>query len=166
MDFFVIYSGTVVWGCVGFLISSSPTVCTMSVGFRGLEQALAAHLTQRDARSKRRCLTTFPSSSIDFSSNSYLSLSLIPTVRQAYLEYLEKLPATLPLFGSGGSRLLDGNLPLTEDIEQQVAKFHHAPAGLLFNSGFDANVGLLSCLPSLTTSLYMMNLCMPASMMG
>ncbi|TKA68847.1 hypothetical protein B0A55_07313 [Friedmanniomyces simplex] len=49
--------------------------------------------------------------------------------------------------GSGGSRLLDGNSTYAETLERQIATFHHAPAGLLCNSGFDANVGLFSCLP-------------------
>jgi len=49
--------------------------------------------------------------------------------------------------GSGGSRLLAGNYPLIEETERQLALFHEAPAGLIFNSGYDANLGLLSCVP-------------------
>lgn len=49
--------------------------------------------------------------------------------------------------GSTGSRLLAGNYSLIEDAEIQIAAFHKAPAGLLFNSGYDANTGLLSCVP-------------------
>ncbi|KAK1717668.1 aminotransferase class I and II [Colletotrichum lupini] len=51
------------------------------------------------------------------------------------------------LLGSGGSRLLDGNVSLAESLERDIAAFHRGPAGLLFNSGFDANVGLFSCAP-------------------
>ncbi len=51
------------------------------------------------------------------------------------------------LNGSTGSRLLSGNLTYTEDLEQQVAAFHNSEAGLIFNSGYDANVGLFSSIP-------------------
>lgn len=51
------------------------------------------------------------------------------------------------VLGSAGSRLLDGNSPLAEGLEATVAAFHGAPAALLFNSAYDANVGLLSCAP-------------------
>jgi 8-amino-7-oxononanoate synthase len=49
--------------------------------------------------------------------------------------------------GSTGSRLLAGNYPLIEETEKLIASFHEAEAGLIFNSGYDANVGLLSCVP-------------------
>ena len=48
--------------------------------------------------------------------------------------------------GSGGSRLLAGNYPLIEAVERELAQFHAAAAGLIFNSGYDANLGLLSCI--------------------
>jgi 8-amino-7-oxononanoate synthase len=49
--------------------------------------------------------------------------------------------------GSTGSRLLAGNYALIEDTERSLAAFHKSPAGLIFNSGYDANLGLLSCVP-------------------
>lgn len=49
--------------------------------------------------------------------------------------------------GSGGSRLLAGNYSLIEETERQLAAFHEAAAGLIFNSGYDANIGLLSSVP-------------------
>jgi len=48
--------------------------------------------------------------------------------------------------GSTGSRLISGNSRQAEALEHRLAAFHEAEAGLLFNSGYDANVGLLSCL--------------------
>ncbi|KXJ89005.1 pyridoxal phosphate-dependent transferase [Microdochium bolleyi] len=118
-----------------------------NTGHSQLDARLAAILADREVRSQRRRLSTFPPHSVDFSSNSYLSLSLIPEIRHAYLELLKSVPDNIPLFGSGGSRLLDGNSLLSEELERQVAVFHGAPAGLLFNSGFDANAGLFACLP-------------------
>ncbi|KAI1504478.1 pyridoxal phosphate-dependent transferase [Biscogniauxia marginata] len=120
-------------------------------GASSLEATLAARLADRKSRSQLRSLTSFPTSNADFSSNAYLSLSLVPEIRRAYLSYLEAHASlsspSPPLLGSGGSRLLDGNSQFVQLLEREIAAFHSAPAGLLFNSGFDANVGLFSCLP-------------------
>lgn len=52
-----------------------------------------------------------------------------------------------PVMGSSGSRLLSGNSRYAEELESWIARFHGRDAALLFNSGYDANVGLMSCLP-------------------
>ena len=49
--------------------------------------------------------------------------------------------------GSTGSRLLSGNSNYTEETEQYIATQHNCEAGLIFNSGYDANLGLFSSLP-------------------
>lgn len=103
-------------------------------------------LRRREAHSGRRYLTITPPDSIDFSSNDFLSLSTSPELRTAYLAEVESASSSLPL-GSGGSRLLDGNTLYAEGIERDLAAFYDAPSGLLFNSGFDANSGLFSCVP-------------------
>ncbi len=79
-----------------------------------------------------------PDDKTDFCSNDYLGIAtnrLIP--RQPGNE----------TSGSGGSRLLAGNYSLIEETEKYIAAFHEAAAGLIFNSGYDANLGLLSCVP-------------------
>lgn len=82
---------------------------------------------------------------IDFCSNDYLGFAKSTELK----ERIEKEIAGLPYYlnGSTGSRLLSGNSNYTEDLEQQIAQFHKAEAGLIFNSGYDANVGLFSSLP-------------------
>ena len=75
---------------------------------------------------------------VDFCSNDYLGLVKNGLIR-AEISTLKH--------GSTGSRLLSGNYPLIEETEQIIAKFHQAPAGLIFNSGYDANLGLLSSVP-------------------
>ncbi len=79
----------------------------------------------------------------DFCSNDYLGI----TRNQLIEKYLAGHPDRLLPAGSTGSRLLTGNYPLIEKTEKSIADFHEAPCGLLFNSGYDANTGLLSAVP-------------------
>ncbi len=76
---------------------------------------------------------------IDFCSNDYLGI-----VRN---KLIEKQIAPNLSHGSTGSRLLSGNYELIEETEKFIADFHNADAALIFNSGYDANTGLLSCVP-------------------
>ncbi len=76
---------------------------------------------------------------IDFCSNDYLGI-----VKSHFIE--NSLSPQLA-HGSTGSRLLSGNYKLIEDTEKFIANFHDADAGLIFNSGYDANIGLLSSIP-------------------
>lgn len=112
---------------------------------RAIFKSFQDRLDRRDAQSSRRKLSVAPEDSVDFSSNDFLSLSSSPALRAAYLAELEEVKH-LPL-GSGGSRLLDGNSTYMQCLEIDIAAFHKAPAGLLFNSGFDANSGLFACVP-------------------
>lgn len=48
--------------------------------------------------------------------------------------------------GATGSRLLTGNSPLYEELEKQITEFHRAESCLIYNSGYTANLGLLSAL--------------------
>ncbi|KAK0757997.1 hypothetical protein N5P37_009293 [Trichoderma harzianum] len=117
-----------------------------------LDNTLAAILSSRLSQGRLRRLTIPSSDSVDFSSNSYLSLSSNPAVKAAYVSFiLPHLQSSSPEagfgLGSGGSRLLDGNSAFTEDLERKIAEFHGADAGLLFNSGFEANTGLFACVP-------------------
>ena len=73
---------------------------------------------------------------IDLCSNDYLGI-----VKNSLLNIDETNLAK----GSTGSRLLAGNYELIETVEKQIATFHQAETALIFNSGYDANIGLLSC---------------------
>ncbi len=98
-------------------------------------------LNKRTVENSLRILKTdYPL--IDFSSNDYLGFST--------LGLLQKEIQTLhPSFktGSSGSRLISGNSKLFQEIEDDIAKFHHSESALIFNSGYDANIGLLSSVP-------------------
>src|SRR5450755_3995312 len=75
----------------------------------------------------------------DYFSNDYLGIS-----KHGLIEAL--LQDDHFSHGSTGSRLLAGNYPLIEETEKEIAHFHDAPAALIFNSGYDANFGLLACI--------------------
>ncbi|KAG8924937.1 hypothetical protein FRC02_010082 [Tulasnella sp. 418] len=110
-----------------------------------LERKLESALQSRLSRSTlRRVEEPHPSTLIDFSSNDYLSLSSDPRVRERFLQILKESESIL---GSGGSRLLDGNTPTHYNLERRLQSFFGAPAALLFNSGFDANVSIFTTLP-------------------
>ncbi|KAF7717054.1 Uncharacterized protein PECH_000760 [Penicillium ucsense] len=111
-----------------------------------LVDALTSALVKREAKSARRKLTVLPRTAVDFSSNDFLSLSTSPAFKNRYLSHLNSAPESFP-FASGGSRLLDGNSAHAEELERFVAEFHDAPAALLFNSGYDANIGVLASIP-------------------
>jgi 8-amino-7-oxononanoate synthase len=110
-----------------------------------LERTLRDRLDNRFVKSTLRKLTTAPPNAVDFSSNDFLSLSTSPVLRSAFIEELTRSPNFT--LGSGGSRLLDGNSSYASQLENEIAAFHNAPAGLLWNSGFDANSGLFACVP-------------------
>jgi hypothetical protein len=108
-----------------------------------LERRFHSLLEKRRQTSTLRTLTT-ATSHVDFSSNDFLSLTTNPALKSALLEELE---ASEWPTGSGGSRLLDGNSTYAENLEREICAFHGAEAGLLFNSGFDANAGFFACVP-------------------
>jgi 8-amino-7-oxononanoate synthase len=88
----------------------------------------------------RSLKTIYPS--IDFSSNDYLGFSSQGNL----LEELKTLEPSIKT-GSTGSRLISGNSFLFNEIEIEIAQFHHGESALIYNSGYDANLGLLSSVP-------------------
>jgi 8-amino-7-oxononanoate synthase len=82
---------------------------------------------------------------IDFCSNDYLGFARSVLLKNKIDEEIKRLGLTAN--GSTGSRLLTGNSAYAEELEAQIAAVHESEAGLIFNSGYDANVGLFSSLP-------------------
>jgi 8-amino-7-oxononanoate synthase len=91
----------------------------------------------------RKLSKNFPS--IDFCSNDYLGFSRSGLISSKLQQSLKPEG-----FGATGSRVMSGNSPFTEEAEKQIALFHHGQAALIYNSGYDANVGLLSSVPQKT----------------
>ena len=92
-------------------------------------------------RSRGRALE--PREGHDFASNDYLGLASSPRLRAALAGALERGVGV----GSGGSRLLRGNDPEHQVLEEEAAAFFGAQGCLFFASGFDANLALFSTLP-------------------
>ncbi len=78
---------------------------------------------------------------INFSSNNYLGIANHPALATAAKEAIDRYGC-----GSGASRLISGNMTLHEELENRLAEFKSTEAALVFNSGFQANTGILSTL--------------------
>ncbi len=111
---------------------------------KGINNFISSSLDQRKLNNSLRFLQP-ESSLIDFCSNDYLGFARSPELKKCFEAELSKYPAYR--MGSSGSRLLAGNDRFTEELEQEIAAFHQSPSSLLFNSGYDANLGIFSCLP-------------------
>jgi 8-amino-7-oxononanoate synthase len=117
-----------------------------------LHDRISAALESRASRQMLRSLATGPpnESLVDFSSNDYLSLSQSASLRQNLLTVLSSHTSSTQFpspYGPPSSRLLDGNSSSHISLEFRLASFFLGQSALLFNSGFDANVGLWSVLP-------------------
>ncbi len=82
---------------------------------------------------------------VDFSSNDYLGFAREYEIYENTLEYLKK--NEWQRNGASGSRLLSGNYPLYEQVEKEINAFYKAEAALIFNSGYNANLGLFATVP-------------------
>ncbi|HSQ12462.1 MAG TPA: 8-amino-7-oxononanoate synthase [Candidatus Deferrimicrobium sp.] len=78
---------------------------------------------------------------INFSSNNYLGVANHPELAAAAKEAIDRYGC-----GSGASRLISGNMALHEELEVKLAQFKGSEAALVFNSGFQANTGVISTL--------------------
>jgi len=74
-------------------------------------------------------------------SNNYLGLTNHPKVKEAAIEAIKK-------YGSGcaGSRLLNGTLDIHVALEEKLARFMRKEAALVFSTGFQVNLGVISAL--------------------
>jgi 8-amino-7-oxononanoate synthase len=100
-----------------------------------------------EARKQNNALRQLPatSSAIDFASNDYLGFAKSKTIFDKTHQFL--IDNNYCENGATGSRLLSGNHPLYELAENYLAQFHQSDTALIFNSGYDANVGFFSSIP-------------------
>jgi 8-amino-7-oxononanoate synthase len=109
-----------------------------------LPKSLSDKLQQRTQQHALRALSA-PKSGVDFASNDYLGFATNTQLFSNTHQFLVDHGYTQN--GATGSRLLTGNHELYALTEQAIAHFHQAESALLFNSGYDANVGFFSAVP-------------------
>lgn len=122
----------------------------------GLTASLEEQLCTRERRGNVRDLHDPLEGLVDFASNDYLGLNdqavldcLVYKEKSQMIEYCRQW------HGAGGSRLLTGNTAYCVKLEEEISRFHEEEAGLIFNSGYAANFGLLSAVAkSSDTILY------------
>lgn len=76
-----------------------------------------------------------------FGSNNYLGLTVHPKVREAAAEAVRRYGTSMT-----GSRFLNGTLKLHEELEASLAAFFGKEAALVFTTGYQANLGMLTAL--------------------
>ena len=74
-------------------------------------------------------------------SNNYLGLTNHPRVKEAAIKAIEKFGC-----GCAGSRFLNGNLEMHEELEIKLARFFRKEAALVFATGYQTNLGSISAL--------------------
>ena len=79
---------------------------------------------------------------IDFASNDYLGYAKNESIFDSTHQYL--IDNKFKVNGATGSRLLSGNHILYQTTEKFISNFHQSESTLIFNSGYDANVGFFS----------------------
>jgi 8-amino-7-oxononanoate synthase len=109
-----------------------------------IEKAIESKLEDRKNAGNYRTLKA-GTGLIDFCSNDYLGFARSSVLKANIDDEVNR--TGIILNGSTGSRLLTGNSAYAEELEKQIAAIHHCEAGLIFNSGYDANLGLFSSLP-------------------
>jgi 8-amino-7-oxononanoate synthase len=122
----------------GIACNSSPALA--------FEQAYIQPALERRRRigSLRKLVPFHSKDAIDFSSNDYIGLAQSQEQSKKVQAAYDRLPTHF--IGSTGSRLLTGDSNYAHALENRLAKWHNRPAALLCNSGYDANLSVLSCL--------------------
>ncbi len=109
-----------------------------------IPRKLQDQLDSRNAEINFRALDT-PQLLVDFASNDYLGFSMSNEIFDRTHFYLEN--EFIFQNGSKGSWLLSGNHQLYAEVEELICKTYHCNAALIFNSGYNANLGFFSCVP-------------------
>ncbi|WP_299155764.1 pyridoxal phosphate-dependent aminotransferase family protein [uncultured Tenacibaculum sp.] len=105
---------------------------------------LSTKLAQRKENNSLRILGEH-TNLIDFSSNDYLGFAKSEVVFDKTHQFL--IDKNIKINGATGSRLLSGNHNLYTEVEKELSEFHNSDAALIFNSGYDANIGFFSSVP-------------------
>lgn len=119
---------------------------------------------RKQSGSLRRLIPFHGDDAVDFSSNDYLGLAQSPRqLERVETAYSQCSPRYL---GSTGSRLLTGDSDYATKLEEKLAKWHKRPAALLCNSGYDANLAVMSSLTRGTQRVILDEYCHNSIRMG
>lgn len=121
-----------------------------------LPKTLADKLAIREGNKALRQLS-MPNQQVDFASNDYLGFAKSKDIFSKTHQYL--IEQNLQVNGATGSRLLSGNHYLYQITEDTIRYFNQSEAALIFNSGYDANVGFFSSVPQRTDVILYDELC-------
>ena len=119
---------------------------------RSFEAVLEAELAGLSALNRRRAcpeaaglsrtsVSVSGNPRLSFCSNDYLGLAEHPALATAAATAAEREG-----FGASASRLVSGDLPAHRRLEQALARFFDRPAALVFPSGYQTNIGVLTAL--------------------
>ncbi|MGB7569269.1 MAG: 8-amino-7-oxononanoate synthase [Chitinivibrionales bacterium] len=86
---------------------------------------------------------------IDVSTNSYLSLHANPEVAQAARALTRD-----QFYGNCASRIISSNSPLYDELESEIASWENTESALVFNSGYVANLGIITSLCNRDTEIF------------
>ena len=109
----------------------------------GFPKKLQVKLENRTAKNTLRQLS-IPEGLTDFSSNDYLGFSTQESISQHAEQILKAYDYRN---GASGSRLLNGNHAIHQSLEDDLSGYYGTAKALLFNSGYDANLGFFSSVP-------------------
>ncbi|MHB9037696.1 MAG: 8-amino-7-oxononanoate synthase [Armatimonadota bacterium] len=98
---------------------------------------------------------------VDFSSNDYLGLSNHPKIVEAARQALETYGV-----GTGASRLMSGDLQLHHALEEETASFKGKESALVFNSGYQANTGIIPAFVGRNDAVFADRLCHASQLDG
>jgi len=100
-----------------------------------------------ETRKQNNALRQLPNAThlIDFTSNDYIGFSRNKSIFEKTHQYL--IDKNCIQNGATGSRLISGNHKVYQEGEDFIAQFHQSQCALIFNSGYDANVGFFSSAP-------------------
>ena len=76
-----------------------------------------------------------------FGSNSYLGLTNHPKIKEAAIAAIKKYGT-----GCAGSRFLNGTLDIHVELEKRLARFVGKEEAIIYSTGFQVNLGVISCL--------------------
>lgn len=133
---------------------------------------LESFLAKRKAEGTLRTLSALDSRSpgavvrqgvryVDFSSNDYLGISNHPKLIEAARQALESYGV-----GTGASRLMSGDLRLHHLLEEEIASFKGKESALVFNSGYQANTGIIPALVGRNDVVFADRLCHASQLDG